>query len=189
MWSNHAERMHGKAHAPNLPTHPPPPSELTRCLICRHILSIGRGIKAHFRIAHVDKHKFNQPFPCPECIYQKKDDIEKINGLEAWNHHVDRVHGGTQTLSGELVEEKVGNKRKRASRAKAETASKVPDRACRRRRGCAIPTEVSPTFSNASTMIDVSSTLGTKTVVSSEEDDILSRIDSELLGEKVRRRG
>jgi hypothetical protein len=108
-----SKRMHSKIHAPNLPTHLLPPSGLTKCLICRRILSIGRGIKNHFRIAHIEGGWFEKSFSCPECVHEGRKDVERINGLEAWDDHVERIHGGVQTLAGDVVQKNSGRKRRK----------------------------------------------------------------------------
>jgi hypothetical protein len=90
MWSNHVERMHSKIHALNLPTHPPPPSGLTKCLICRRILPIGRGIKNHFRIAHIEGGWFEKPFSCPECVHGRM-----LSRSMGWRHGTTMWNGST----------------------------------------------------------------------------------------------
>ncbi|KAF2228428.1 hypothetical protein EV356DRAFT_543014 [Viridothelium virens] len=50
-YSSHVKRVHGKLHAPLLPSHPP-----------------RNGLTQHFRETYVEKKNlFDKPFPCPEC--------------------------------------------------------------------------------------------------------------------------
>jgi hypothetical protein len=202
MWSNHIERTHGKIHAPNLPTYPPPPSELTKCLICRQILSVGRGIKSHFRIAHVQRGWFEKPFSCPECVHEEREYVEQINELEAWDDYVDRFHGGIQTPSGDMIENDIGRRRKKLRRKRGSAALVIPTvesqyRPYRRRshRIRSLLSRVERSESETSTLVDddtstpsrlvrvsSSSSLSSFSSMSSSimDCDIASRIDPRL---------
>jgi hypothetical protein len=124
-WSNHVERVHGKSHAPNFPSHPALVEEeqQLRCSICGGSFSGGRGVTRHFRLIHAQKEAmFKQSFPCPECLRQgKKDDIW-IDGFSQLQDHVVSSHGefevpsltmDSATLPNRPQQMSCGRKRKR----------------------------------------------------------------------------
>jgi hypothetical protein len=183
-WSNHVETMHGKIHAPNLPTIPPSPSDLTKCLICESVLTIGRGFKNHFKILHINKNQFGPPFPCPECIRHGKEEskVEQIEGLEAWEDHVERIHGGLQTLSGEVLQSanSMGKRKRRKAAIQAEANDTEDDSSRRQRRRTSSADYCSRNISEVSTLVDVSA--NTSPEPTTDEDiEIISRIDPGLL--------
>jgi hypothetical protein len=184
-WSNHVERIHGKKHAPNLPSHPQSAAEWTKCLICERLLTTGSGSKTHFRLTHVNKGQFEgQPFPCPECIRQGREEVERIKDLDAWDDHVERVHGGTQTLSGEVVQSARARRRKGRGR-KAQALIETDNDSSRRKRR-RISEGSSRDISEAPTLVDVSTNPSPERTTY-EDDEIASRIDPRLLEDGVKR--
>ncbi|KAF2731199.1 hypothetical protein EJ04DRAFT_16250 [Polyplosphaeria fusca] len=92
-WSNHVERVHGKIHAPNLPSYAHPLKGSARCLLCEGFFVEGGGLTRHIWRTHDRKEGiFKQPFLCPECRRQGKGDVW-IDGRDAWYDHVASVHG------------------------------------------------------------------------------------------------
>jgi hypothetical protein len=193
------ERIHSKKHTPNLPTHPPLPAKSTKSLICKRLLTIRRGSTTHFRLAHVNKGLFEgQPFPCPECIRQGKgkEEVERINGREAWDDHIERVHRGIQTLAGEVLQNTRPGRRRRKRRSgvqkaqasiEIETDSDVVDddghgSSCRKRRR--ISEGGSRDISEAPTLVEDVSTIASSPQRNADDDEeleITSRIDPRLL--------
>jgi len=135
-----------------------------------------------------------------ECVLEEREDVEQINELEAWDDHVDRVHGGIQTLSGDVVENDVRRKRKKLQRKRGSAALIVPTtksqyrpyRRRSRRISSSLSSRVERNDSETSTLVDEdTSTPGRLTRVSSSSSlsslsslsssiidcDIVSRID------------
>ncbi|KAL6794822.1 hypothetical protein GGI42DRAFT_128351 [Trichoderma sp. SZMC 28013] len=99
-WSNHVERIHGKAHAPNVQ-----PSMMKRayCLLCENVFA-ARGFTQHLNKKH--SMDFSQPFECPECrrLKQRKECL--IGGREFWVAHVREAHDGGEVPGAMLVSDK-----------------------------------------------------------------------------------
>ncbi|KAI1385771.1 uncharacterized protein F4822DRAFT_432624 [Hypoxylon trugodes] len=102
-WSNHVETVHGRAHAPDLPSSLESrrnqswreDGQWERCLICGDLFSNAGGFSRHFRVMHLQKQKlFEAPFSCPECAREQVKPICVANETEWLTHLVDAHQGG-----------------------------------------------------------------------------------------------
>lgn len=105
-WSGHIETVHGRQHAPGVPTGLASRSNVSwvecsvitsqagRCLICGDILGNAGGFMRHFKLKHVEKQKlFDTPFSCPECTRQQYTPTLVKNDT-AWQDHLIDAHDG-----------------------------------------------------------------------------------------------
>lgn len=184
-WSNHVETVHDKIHAPYFPSYSTPAEDPSRCLICSSSFLPGRGLTRHFRLIHVRKEgMFEQPFPCPECRRQGKEDTW-IDGLSAWPGHVASVHGEVQapdfpsgpsgpchspsSPSDDGTRKTFGGKKRKRDEGDAGAGGSSAE----------VMTDVT---TDAATDVTMS---GTQTPASSVDSDILLRIDPRLLTGEV----
>lgn len=98
-WSNHIERKHGKLHTPNLQSGT---VRQAYCLLCEDYFT-ERGFVQHLNSRHPAS-KFCQPFQCPECRRQDKDD-STITDRDAWIAHVREAHEGGEVWGAVLVKD------------------------------------------------------------------------------------
>ncbi|KAF2184554.1 hypothetical protein K469DRAFT_578956, partial [Zopfia rhizophila CBS 207.26] len=67
-WGSRVERVHGKIHAPNLPSYAHPLKSSARCLLCEDYFVEEGGLTRHILRTHDRKEGiFKQPFPYPKC--------------------------------------------------------------------------------------------------------------------------
>lgn len=98
-WSNHAERFHGKANAPHLPSskdwatllRKKPGTSRTRvkgtCFLCTGRYAVGSGFSRHFNQRHARAGQFDVSFQCPSC-----PQAVLITGLSDWMKHAADIH-------------------------------------------------------------------------------------------------
>ncbi|KAI0804888.1 hypothetical protein GGR55DRAFT_304735 [Xylaria sp. FL0064] len=82
-WSNHVERVHGKAHAPNWSPEQNPSAQL--CCLCPSELATEAGLFSHLN-RHVRNGSFRWPITCRICL-----DIFFDNAW-AWLRHLKAYH-------------------------------------------------------------------------------------------------
>jgi hypothetical protein len=140
-------------------------------------------------LTHIKKDRLfeGQPFPCPKCICQgiREEEVERIEGREAWEDHIQRVYGGIQTLAGEVLQDARagrGRRRRRVQKARAsieiETDSDVDyGPSCRKRRRISGHSDGgSRDISEAPTLVD----MNTPERTVDEDREITSRINPRL---------
>lgn len=153
-WSSHVQTVHGHIHAPNLPSYPPAGDGATRCPLCGRICGNSSGLTRHTISTHEQKEKrFEQPFSCPDCYHQGRDDAQ-IDGAAAWYEHIAMCHAKLRS-----PDDFHARKRKRDS---AEE-------------GAAVAANSEPLAMPAST------TPSSQTLASSGDTDLMNRIDPRLL--------
>lgn len=161
----------------------------------------GGGLTRHIRRAHGQKEGiFNQPFPCPECRRQGKDNTS-IDGSAAWYNHVALVHGEVEgpyspshrprspdSFSDDGSRQKISTRKRKRDEEDIEAEFEVDAEAAAIAVGSdwledvMIMTDTTGTTPDAAT----DSTSGTQTPVSSADSDIIQRIDPRLLSDEPR---
>ncbi|KAF2727597.1 hypothetical protein EJ04DRAFT_133495 [Polyplosphaeria fusca] len=198
-WSNHVQAVHGKVHAPNLPSVANPVKGSSRCLLCERFFLEGGGLWRHVRRTHDQKEgSFKQPFPCPECYCQGKGDIT-INGFADWKDHVLSTHEDTggfhpptsrsfspNAWLDDIHQQGSSGKRKRVGSVihdlKAIADPAVDAAGCDWSDVTMVTSDTTCTTPGTAT----NSISGTQTPVSSVDSEILERIDLRLLSDYSR---
>ncbi|KAK3342363.1 hypothetical protein B0H65DRAFT_217433 [Neurospora tetraspora] len=70
-------------------------STLSTCLLCLQSFTRRRNLSRHHRSVHFTATTF-EPFSCPECQRQGKEEY-RIERASEWSNHVERVHGFINT--------------------------------------------------------------------------------------------
>ncbi|KAK3947449.1 hypothetical protein QBC32DRAFT_270797 [Pseudoneurospora amorphoporcata] len=70
-------------------------STLSTCLLCLQSFTRRRNLSRHHRSVHFTATTF-EPFSCPECQRQGKEEY-RIERASEWSNHVERVHGSINT--------------------------------------------------------------------------------------------
>jgi hypothetical protein len=116
----------------------------------------------------------------------REEEVERVKDLEAWDDHIERVHGGIQTLSGEVLQNaRAGRRRRRVQKVQAsieiETDSDIEedDSSCRKRRR--ISEGGLRDISEAPTLVEVSINTSSLERTTDGNLEITSRIDPRLL--------
>ncbi|KAK1773335.1 hypothetical protein QBC45DRAFT_340136, partial [Copromyces sp. CBS 386.78] len=70
-------------------------STLSTCLLCLQSFTRRRNLSRHHRSVYFTATTF-EPFSCPECQRQGKEEY-RIERASEWSNHVERVHGSINT--------------------------------------------------------------------------------------------
>ncbi|KAM5350430.1 hypothetical protein ACJ41O_006935 [Fusarium nematophilum] len=117
-WSNHAERYHGKLHAPNTS---PAAEKRARCLLCENNYTVG-GFNLHLGRAHRQLGHFATCFTCPECQRHGTGDV-LIENEDQWMIYIRAEHGGGK-IPGAVITDIPGKQVKTEGAQEAKLLSK-----------------------------------------------------------------